>query len=201
MVHTHNLQGRLSGCGCQGVAAGGKPFRGCQLRCRKPVGSKQAKVKTHCSSTVTNVKLPATHKEASQRALDQLRASSSIVNRKQTAFMHGRIDCSLAACCRPCPSQPAVYCCCDYCMTVLCSLTYHRQLTRWVHHSTAKSSAFNPGYAMEKKSSIIAIGLTIHNTPVDVREKLAIPEVGVSFLLQFSSVACDLTPLAFEFHF
>lgn len=31
---------------------------------------------------------------------------------------------------------------------------------------------------MEKKSSIIAIGLTIHNTPVDVREKLAIPEVG-----------------------
>lgn len=30
---------------------------------------------------------------------------------------------------------------------------------------------------MEKKSSIIAIGLTIHNTPVDVREKLAIPEV------------------------
>ena len=30
---------------------------------------------------------------------------------------------------------------------------------------------------MEKKSSIIAIGLTIHNTPVEVREKLAIPEV------------------------
>jgi len=32
------------------------------------------------------------------------------------------------------------------------------------------------GYAMEKKSSIIAIGLTIHNTPVEIREKLAIPE-------------------------
>ena len=31
---------------------------------------------------------------------------------------------------------------------------------------------------MEKKSSIIAIGLTIHNTPVEIREKLAIPEVG-----------------------
>ena len=30
---------------------------------------------------------------------------------------------------------------------------------------------------MEKKSSIIAIGLTIHNTPVEIREKLAIPEV------------------------
>ena len=34
---------------------------------------------------------------------------------------------------------------------------------------------------MEKKSSIIAIGLTIHNTPVDVREKLAIPEVAIYF--------------------
>lgn len=32
---------------------------------------------------------------------------------------------------------------------------------------------------MEKKSSIIAIGLTIHNTPVEIREKLAIPEVSV----------------------
>jgi hypothetical protein len=32
------------------------------------------------------------------------------------------------------------------------------------------------GYAMEKKSSIIAIGLTIHNTPVEIRERLAVPE-------------------------
>lgn len=31
-------------------------------------------------------------------------------------------------------------------------------------------------YAMEKKSSIIAIGLTIHNAPVELREKLAVPE-------------------------
>lgn len=38
------------------------------------------------------------------------------------------------------------------------------------------------GYAMEKKSSIIAIGLTIHNTPVEIREKLAIPEVSVPYL-------------------
>ena len=30
---------------------------------------------------------------------------------------------------------------------------------------------------MEKKTSIIACGLTIHNTPVEVREKLSIPEV------------------------
>ena len=29
---------------------------------------------------------------------------------------------------------------------------------------------------MEKKSSIIGIGLTISNTPVDLREKMAIPE-------------------------
>lgn len=32
------------------------------------------------------------------------------------------------------------------------------------------------GYAMEKKSSIISIGLTIHNAPVELREKLAVPE-------------------------
>jgi glutamyl-tRNA reductase len=32
------------------------------------------------------------------------------------------------------------------------------------------------GYALEKKSSIIAIGLTIHNAPVELREKLAVPE-------------------------
>lgn len=30
---------------------------------------------------------------------------------------------------------------------------------------------------MEKKSSIIAVGLTIAHTPVDIREKLSIPEV------------------------
>lgn len=30
---------------------------------------------------------------------------------------------------------------------------------------------------MEAKSSIIAIGLTVHNTPVEIREKLSIPEV------------------------
>jgi glutamyl-tRNA reductase len=32
------------------------------------------------------------------------------------------------------------------------------------------------GYTMEKKSTIIAIGLTVHNTPVEIREKLAVPE-------------------------
>jgi glutamyl-tRNA reductase len=31
-------------------------------------------------------------------------------------------------------------------------------------------------YTMEKKSTIIAIGLTVHNTPVEIREKLAVPE-------------------------
>ena len=30
---------------------------------------------------------------------------------------------------------------------------------------------------MEAKSSIIAIGLTVHNTPVEIREKLSVPEV------------------------
>lgn len=32
------------------------------------------------------------------------------------------------------------------------------------------------GYAGDTKSSIISIGLTIQNTPVEVREKLAVPE-------------------------
>jgi glutamyl-tRNA reductase len=32
------------------------------------------------------------------------------------------------------------------------------------------------GYAAEAKPCIIAIGLTIHNAPVEIREKLAIPE-------------------------
>lgn len=32
------------------------------------------------------------------------------------------------------------------------------------------------GYAGQKKPSIIAIGLTIHNAPVELREKLAVPE-------------------------
>lgn len=115
MVHTSGLQGRLPGCGCHGTPVGCKSFRGTQLHYRKTPAGNRADVQTHCAasvSNVSNVKLPATHKEASQRALDQLRASSSIVNR----------------------------------------------------------------YAMEKKSSIIAIGLTIHNTPVEIREKLAIPE-------------------------
>ena len=39
--------------------------------------------------------------------------------------------------------------------------------------STCFASA---GYTSEKKSSIIAIGLTVHSTPVEVREKLAVPE-------------------------
>lgn len=30
---------------------------------------------------------------------------------------------------------------------------------------------------METKSSIIAIGLSVHHTPVEIREKLSIPQV------------------------
>ncbi|KAK9818269.1 hypothetical protein WJX72_009775 [[Myrmecia] bisecta] len=72
--------------------------------------SRQATVEASAVKTGA-LKLPATHLEASQKALAQLRATAG-VNR----------------------------------------------------------------YAMEKKSSIIAIGLTIQHTPVEVREKLAIPE-------------------------
>jgi hypothetical protein len=32
------------------------------------------------------------------------------------------------------------------------------------------------GYAGQQKSAIIAMGLTIHNAPVELREKLAVPE-------------------------
>ena len=34
----------------------------------------------------------------------------------------------------------------------------------------------SPGYASEPKSSIVTIGLSIHNTPVEIRERLAIAE-------------------------
>ncbi|KAG2491933.1 hypothetical protein HYH03_009666 [Edaphochlamys debaryana] len=40
---------------------------------------------------------------------------------------------------------------------------------------TLKAQSVNR-YAGDKKSSIIAIGLTIHNAPVELREKLAVPE-------------------------
>ena len=88
MVHTHSLQGGWAGCGCQQLPAGGKPFCGSQLHRRRSTGSVKFITQTQCSSTVANVKLPATHKEASQRALDQLRASSSIVNSKQLSAPH-----------------------------------------------------------------------------------------------------------------
>eukprot|EP00891_Asterochloris_glomerata_P001193 jgi/Astpho2/1193/e_gw1.00022.9.1_t len=91
------------------------PFlKGSRLLPTSPRGADSSRrgrrdLRTHA---LTNVKLPATHKEASERALEQLKASSSLGNR----------------------------------------------------------------YAMEKKSSIIAVGLTIAHTPVDIREKLSIPE-------------------------
>lgn len=79
MAHTSGLQGTLSGCGCHGAPINCKPFRGTPLSTRKPVVNSRVETQTQCAA-VSNVKLPATHKEASQRALDQLRASSSIVN-------------------------------------------------------------------------------------------------------------------------
>lgn len=42
--------------------------------------------------------------------------------------------------------------------------------------ATAKSRSDVAGYASEPKSSLVAIGLSIHNTPVALREKLATPE-------------------------
>ena len=51
-------------------------------------------------------------------------------------------------------------------------------LSERLHCRPAVSSAWlAAGYAMEKKSSIIAIGLTVHQTPVHIREQLSIAEV------------------------
>ncbi|KAF5843797.1 glutamyl-tRNA reductase precursor [Dunaliella salina] len=81
------------------------------LQCPAAI-SAQADVSTSSPSTSTSqgIKLPASHKESSRRALEQLKDNS--LNR----------------------------------------------------------------YATQAKSSIISIGLTIHNTPVELREKLAVPE-------------------------
>ena len=177
MVHTSGLQGRLPGCGCHGAPINCQPFRGAKLIARKPKSSSRIDKQTQCASNVSNVKLPATHKEASQRALEQLRASSSIVNSaSQTskhslfvlaASMFGRNAVSYA-----CSADPFV------CAAAALHITLIK-VVAWV--SGFRYSTFLPfccaGYAMEKKSSIIAIGLTIHNTPVEIREKLAIPEV------------------------
>ena len=52
---------------------------------------------------------------------------------------------------------------------------------------------------MEKKSSIIAIGLTIHNTPVEIREKLAIPEVSILHHA-YLRILCRCTLSASDMH-
>jgi glutamyl-tRNA reductase len=48
------------------------------------------------------------------------------------------------------------------------------------------------GYAGEHKNSIIAIGLTVHNAPVELREKLAVPEAewprAIAELCQFPHI-------------
>lgn len=51
------------------------------------------------------------------------------------------------------------------------SLRYHYRF-----RFTVLCPSLCAGYAMEKKSTIIAIGLTVHSTPVEIRERLAVPE-------------------------
>lgn len=102
-----------------------------------------------CNATATNVKLPATHVVASEAALQQLKASTA-VNREYAAYMHIHgIILHDSWCCN------------------------HLYDLRLISINRCLTIA---GYAMEKKSSIIAIGLTIHNAPVELREKLAVPE-------------------------
>ena len=105
---------------------------------------------------LTNVKLPATHKEASERALEQLKASSSLGNSEYMVAVQGAVQ------------GPAAQMCC---MRLLEVSKHPAGLL------VLSMSRLSAGYAMEKKSSIIAVGLTIAHTPVDIREKLSIPEV------------------------
>eukprot|EP00775_Hariotina_reticulata_P007044 gene7044-7258_t len=88
--------------------------------------------------------------------------------------------------------RPAVVCETNACFTSRSSASRTHVLTQAVLTTSAKlpsthlessvkalqqlkESAVNR-YAMETKNSIIAIGLTIHNAPVELREKLAVPE-------------------------
>ena len=50
-------------------------------------------------------------------------------------------------------------------------ISIHFTLTD-IHPSLPQSA----GYASEAKSSIVSIGLSIHTCPVEVREKMAVPE-------------------------
>ena len=68
-----------------------------------------------------------------------------------------------------CLSQDWLLCCCAL-------PVYAYQLASYLGSSQILSCR-RPGYAMEKKSSIIAIGLSVHQTPVDIREQLSIAEV------------------------
>lgn len=52
---------------------------------------------------------------------------------------------------------------------------------------------------MEKKSSIIAIGLTVHHTPVDVREQLSIAEVRPVLATRKPCWQADSKPLTVQF--
>lgn len=138
MVHTHSLQGGWAGCGCQQLPAGGKPFCGSQLHRRRSTGSVKVSTRTQCSSTVANVKLPATHKEASQRALDQLRASSSIVNSESSPVLdsdaHTRPTLLLCICRivrQPCwLSLAAVFCSFHCCAVITNSICLQGMLWR-----------------------------------------------------------------------
>ena len=60
--------------------------------------------------------------------------------------------------------------------TWLCVCLSARQVATPALQLFARVHRPDAGYAGEKKSSIIAIGLTIHNAPVSLREKLAVPE-------------------------
>lgn len=136
--------------------SGGAAFRRPQRRAQRASAAPIVECNTATAQQSTGVKLPATHIASSQAALRQVESSASKgINRKLGTLM-------------------------DY------FRAYWRggrgritSVAAVGKHQPALTSSLLvrlAGYAMEKKSSIIAIGLTVHNAPVELREKLAVPE-------------------------
>lgn len=118
---------------------------------------------------------PRTRKPVSEHSISLGRlVVLSIVSTTQQCFSPIAAT-SVSAAVQLCGMFGRLYSCLSLSSCIPCSLAQH--ISAAYQPQSHQVALCRSGYAMEKKSSIIAIGLTIHNTPVDVREKLAIPEV------------------------
>lgn len=143
---------------------------------------------TSTSSTqAANTKLPASHLESSTRALAQLKEQA--VNRECAGWELGDWDGECgpggAAAVRAggSVSVPVLARSLGATWTVMppplpgsARAVVHHTASRRLCSVSLSAVVHHAGYAGEKKSSIIAIGLTIHSAPVSLREKLAVPE-------------------------